>query len=106
MTAARRLQFGFLLIALVTVLLGVMAWANAGQAEAAAADVQRTNNLVKELEKLLSTLKDVEVAQREYLLTGDESAARCERRRRCADPHRSAAALAGAPEHPRAREVR
>jgi signal transduction histidine kinase len=100
MTAARRLQFGFLLIALVTVLLGVMAWANAGQAEAAAADVQRTNNLVKELEKLLSTLKDVEVAQREYLLTGDEArVADIERLRRDANAGVAALTRIGAQRH-------
>ena len=73
MTAAKRIQFGFFLIALVPVLLGLMAYANASKAIEAARDVARTNELVKELEKVLSTLKDVEVAQREYLLTAEES---------------------------------
>jgi signal transduction histidine kinase len=73
MTAAKRIQFGFLLIALAPVLLGLMAYANASKAIEAARDVARTNELVKELEKVLSTLKDVEVAQREYLLTAEEA---------------------------------
>ena len=73
MSAVRRIQIGFLLIALVPVLLGLMAYGDARQAVAAARDVARTNEMVKELEKLLSTLKDVEVAQREYLLTADEA---------------------------------
>lgn len=72
MTAERRLQFGFILIAFVPIVLGLMAWGDARQAVLAARDVARTNELVKELEKLLSTLKDVEVAQREYVLTADD----------------------------------
>lgn len=72
MSANRRIQLGFVLLAIVPVLLGYVTFRDANRTVAAAQEVARRNELVKELEILLSGLKDVEVAQREYILTGDE----------------------------------
>jgi signal transduction histidine kinase len=72
MSANRRIQFGFLLLAVVPLLLGYVTFRDAQRTVAASREVARRNELVKELEKLLSKLKDVEVDQREYILTGDE----------------------------------
>ena len=71
MSADRRIRFAFLALTLVPALLGVLAWRSAAGVLEARSDVARTNELVKALEMLLSGLKDVEVAQREYILTGD-----------------------------------
>jgi signal transduction histidine kinase len=72
MSADRRIQIGFLLLAVVPLLLGLLTYRYTQRTVAASREVARTNELVKELEMLLSRLKDVEVAQREYILTGDE----------------------------------
>jgi signal transduction histidine kinase len=72
MSADRRIQIGFVLLAVVPILLGLVTFRYVQRTIAASREVARTNELVKELEMLLSTLKDVEVAQREYILTGDE----------------------------------
>jgi signal transduction histidine kinase len=72
MTADRKIRVGFLLLAIVPLLLGYVTYRDAQRTVAASREVARTNELVKELEKLLSVLKDVEVAQREYILTGDD----------------------------------
>jgi signal transduction histidine kinase len=70
--AQSRIRIGFWLLTLALLTLGVVAAKNALEAAEASRDVARTNELVKQLEKLLSGLKDVEVGQREYILTGDE----------------------------------
>jgi CHASE3 domain sensor protein len=71
-TFQQKLRVGFWLLAFVPVILGVVAYRNAYSAAAAADDVARTNDIVKSLEAFLSDLKDIEVAQREFVLTGDE----------------------------------
>ena len=71
MSADRRIRIAFLLLTLVPALLGVLAWKSARGVIEARKDVARTNELVKGLEMLLSALKDVEVTQREFILTGD-----------------------------------
>lgn len=71
MSAERRIRLGFLLLTLVPAILGALAWKSANGVTEARQDVARTNELVKALEVLLSNLKDVEVAQREFILTGD-----------------------------------
>jgi signal transduction histidine kinase len=71
-TFEQKLRFGFLLLALIPVVLGVVAYRNAYFAVDAAEDVARTNEIAKTLEHFLSEVKDVEVAQREFVLTGDE----------------------------------
>lgn len=59
------------MLTLAMLVLGAVAARNGYGLAAASQDVARTNELVKRLERLLSGLKDVEVAQREYILTGD-----------------------------------
>ena len=71
MSAERRIRAGFVLLTLVPLILGVLAWQSAAVVVEARRDVARTNELVKALEMLLSGLKDVEVKQREFVLTGD-----------------------------------
>lgn len=71
MSVDRRIRIGFLVLTLAPALLGYLAWESARRVVEARDDVARTNELVKRLEMLLSGLKDVEVAQREYILTGD-----------------------------------
>jgi signal transduction histidine kinase len=71
-TVQQRIRFGFWMLTLAPLLLGVMAVRNGYELAEAAGDVARTNELVKRLEQLLSGLKDIEVAQREYILRGDE----------------------------------
>jgi signal transduction histidine kinase len=71
-TAQQKLRLGFWLLAFIPVVLGVVAFRNAHSLANAAEDVAQTNEIVKALEVLLSELKDVEVAQSEYVLTGNE----------------------------------
>jgi signal transduction histidine kinase len=70
-TFERKLRFGFWVLALIPIVLGIVAFRNAYSAARAAQDVAMTNETVKALEQFLSELKDVEVAQREFILTGD-----------------------------------
>jgi signal transduction histidine kinase len=70
-TVQRTIRAGFLLLTIAPVVLGVLAYRTVQGARSAAADLARTNELVKELEQVLSRLKDVEVAQRDFILTGD-----------------------------------
>jgi len=72
-TTDRKIFVGFLLLTLIPLLLGIVTWQNTEQLARATRDLAETNELVKRLEIFLSKLKDVEVAQREYVLTGDES---------------------------------
>jgi signal transduction histidine kinase len=71
-TFEQKLRFGFWLLALIPVVLGIVAFRNAYSAADAAEDVARTNETVTALEQFFSELKDLEVAQREFVLTGDE----------------------------------
>jgi signal transduction histidine kinase len=71
-TAQQKIRIGFWLLTLIPAVLGIIAYRSAGSMARASVDVADTNELVRSLENLLSLLKDVEVAQREYVLTGDE----------------------------------
>ena len=66
-TFQQKLRFGFWLLALIPIVLGIVAYRNAYSAVGAAGDVARTNEIVKSLEQALSELKDIEVAQREFV---------------------------------------
>ena len=68
----RKLRFGFWLLACIPIVLGIVAFRNAYFAADAAEDVARTNAIVRGLEQFLSAIKDIEVAQREFVLTADE----------------------------------
>src|SRR4051794_9605080 len=72
MTADRKIRAGFWLLTILAIVLGVVAVQNAIALVTASNDVARTNEVIKQLETFLSRLKDVEVAEREYVLTGDE----------------------------------
>ncbi|HUS05313.1 MAG TPA: ATP-binding protein [Bryobacteraceae bacterium] len=72
-TAQQRINRGFWLLAAVPFLLGLMAYRNSRSLIESADDVARTNQVVRRLEILLSNLKDVQVAQREFIITGEES---------------------------------
>ncbi len=72
-TTDRKVKAGFLLLTLIPVLLGIVIWTNTRQLNEASRDFAAATALVRRLETFLSRLKDVEVAQREYVLTGDES---------------------------------
>jgi signal transduction histidine kinase len=72
-TAQQRIKRGFWLLAAVPFLLGLMALRTSHALIESAEDIANTNKVVHRLEGLLSKLKDVEVAQREYTLTGEES---------------------------------
>lgn len=70
-TPNTRLLLGFALLAVMPVILGVLAFRSVDQAEIASADIARANELLLTLESLQSSIKDVEVAQHQYLLTGE-----------------------------------
>ena len=72
-TLQRTIRAGYVLLTVAPVIVAVLAYWSVQSARSAAADLARTNELVKELENVLSRLKDVEVAQREYVLTGAPS---------------------------------
>ncbi len=69
----RRLQAGFWLLTLVPVLFGLLAAHSVNETIRAAQELKQSNELIRELESFLSRLKDVEVDQREFVLTNDES---------------------------------
>lgn len=71
-TAQQKIRLGFALLTLLPVVLGAVAIHNAFALSRSMDDVQHTNDIVKELHKLLSLLKDVEVGQREFVLSGNE----------------------------------
>lgn len=71
-TSQRKLRAGFWLLTVIPFVLGFLAYRNAMAWQEDSKEIARTNELVKALEHNLSTLKDVEVAQREFVLSGDE----------------------------------
>ncbi|HYO81696.1 MAG TPA: ATP-binding protein [Bryobacteraceae bacterium] len=86
----RRVQLGFLLVAVVPVALGIMAIRNAVRLVDANERVAQSNGIVKEVEKLLSNLKDAELAGRDFILSGDEQYVRLiQTARRQANTHLS-----------------
>lgn len=68
-----RLQAGFWLLTLVPVLFGLLAVHSVHETIHAANELKQSNELIRDLESFLSRLKDVEVDQREFVLTNDES---------------------------------
>ena len=68
----KRVQFGFLFIALLPVVLCLIAISNVLRLDEANERINEAQRVVKETHRLLSLLHDVEVAQREFMLTGDE----------------------------------
>ena len=74
LTVQQRIRLGFWLLALLPVILGLLAARNAYDLAQAARHVALTNDISRRLEKLFSDIKDVEVAQREYILSGGEDA--------------------------------
>lgn len=71
-TAQQKIRLGFWLLILIPVVLGTLAVRNAYDLADAARHVAVTNEIGRRLEKLFSEFKDVEVAQREYILNGGE----------------------------------
>jgi CHASE3 domain sensor protein len=71
-TAQQKIRLGYWLLTLVPIVLGALAASNAVELNAAARHVAETNRIGKLLEKLFSEIKDVEVAQREYILVGGQ----------------------------------
>lgn len=71
-TTQQKIRLGYWLLCFVPVVLGALAARNAVELNAAAKNVAETNRIGKLLEKLFSEVKDVEVAQREYILVGGE----------------------------------
>src|SRR3954453_16730402 len=71
-TSQQKIRAGFWLLTVVPLVLAVLTFVNVASLVRAAGDVERTNKLEKRLERSLSALKDIELAQRGFLLTGDE----------------------------------
>jgi signal transduction histidine kinase len=71
-TAQDRVRAGFWLLPLIPAVLCLMAIRTTNHVIGAAEDVAHTNEVEKKLESLFSNLKDIEVYEREYILTGDE----------------------------------
>ena len=71
-TSQRWIRVGFWLLTLLPAFLGFLTFQNVRSLIDAAQDVEHTNDIEKRLERLLSRLKDVELAQRGFLLTADE----------------------------------
>jgi signal transduction histidine kinase len=73
-TAQRRIYVGFLLLTFTPILLGLLAGKSVWSFIQTSREVERHHTVVMKLEQLLSRAKDVEVAQREYVITGNETA--------------------------------
>ena len=71
-TARAKIRLGFWLLALVPVVLSVTAVRTALHLADSSADVAHTHRVIHHIERMISEVKDVEVAQREYILTGSE----------------------------------
>lgn len=71
-TAQQKIRIGFWLLTLVPVVLGVLAVRNAYELVAAANHLKTSNEIGKGIERLFSEVKDIEVAQREFLLIGGD----------------------------------
>lgn len=73
LTAQDKIRLGFWLLPLVPVLLTVLAYRTAMDAITLSNEAVRSTEVIRRFERILSELKDVEVAQREYVLTGDRA---------------------------------
>src|SRR4051794_11151209 len=71
-TAQQKIRFGFWLLTLVPIVIGVYAVRNAYELVHAANHVRTSNDIGKGIERVFSELKDVEVAHREFILVGSE----------------------------------
>ena len=69
-TAQQKIRLGFWLLILIPIVLGVLAARNAYELADCFRHVAVTNDIGRRIEKLFSEIKDVEVAQREYILVG------------------------------------
>lgn len=70
-TAHDKFRVGFVLLLIFPLLLCVMAAQTTLQLIESADDVAHTNEIEKKLTRLVSGLKDIEVSEREFILTGD-----------------------------------
>jgi len=70
-TAQDKFRVGFVLLLLFPLLLCVMAARTALHLFESADDVAHTNVIEKKLTRLVSDLKDIEVSEREFILSGD-----------------------------------
>ncbi len=73
-TVEQKIRVGFWLLAFVPVVLGILAWRNADELRQAAQHLENANRTTQLVEKLFSEIKDIEVAQRGYILIGDSAA--------------------------------
>jgi signal transduction histidine kinase len=71
-TAQQRIRTGFALLLFVPVILGLLVYQNAKDLIDESRKLAISNDINRRLEKVFSLLKDVEVAQREYILVGGE----------------------------------
>jgi signal transduction histidine kinase len=71
-TAQQKIRVGFALLLFVPVILGLLVYLNAKQLVEASRELAIANDVNRRLERLFSLVKDVEVAQREYILLGGE----------------------------------
>jgi signal transduction histidine kinase len=69
--AQDKLRAGFVLLLFIPVILCFMAARTTGHLIDSAEDVAHTNEIEKKLANLLSGLKDIEVSEREFILTGN-----------------------------------
>ena len=76
LTQHRRIVLGFFLISVAPMLIGILTWRAAQAMFAASRQVALNNELMMSMEQLLSSLKDMQVATREFVITGDEAVAR------------------------------
>ncbi|MEO8125891.1 MAG: CHASE3 domain-containing protein [Bryobacteraceae bacterium] len=71
-TAQEKFRVGFVLLLIFPLLLCVMAARTAMRLIDSADDVAHTNEIEKKLTRLFDGLKDIEVAEREFILSGDQ----------------------------------
>jgi signal transduction histidine kinase len=74
-TVQQKIRVGFWLLAFAPIVLGILAWRNVQELNEASKQLDAANETSQLVEKLSSELKDIEVSQREYILTGQNAAA-------------------------------
>jgi signal transduction histidine kinase len=73
-TVQQKIRAGFWLLALVPVIIGTLAVRTAMGLSDSARHLAATNDISRGLEKLLAEVNDLEVAWREYIMSGDSNA--------------------------------
>jgi CHASE3 domain sensor protein len=73
-TAQQKIRVGFALLLFVPVVLGLLVWRNAHELTRTSQELAVANDTSRRLERLFSLVKDVEVAQREYIVLGSDQA--------------------------------